>query len=932
MGVPHLANEVLKYSKNCRYLRRILKDTLNHLEEITKEKFFHKDNDGKLEVSPTELHEMNRILDRPPAIFVFGQSRASRNFLVNEILGRQLLPLLSTPQEATAPLKVLVLKQDGKIPPNIIETLSKNCTPLTWSEIMMEESEVGNRVEYKEVHVPHLLFRDDGKMFVVPELTGKVTNSISEFVKKSAPVFVYVVKGSVLSEVELAEVRELRRAFGSIPICFVSSVWLAPPDLTESDQDQFEYNMGNLMTNDSFERRKSWTQNGPIDKHRSNKPSAVDSVLVKQVADAGYQITLPGTRTRQISAGNGYSQIVIGFESLPNLNIFARRQFQLRLVKCATVLTEVHDRCLRLFVLSAFDVARSIQITPRRILFAKRQEDQLYQNLMTLTTGKHDEIRSIIVETAALKREDLLEMARNYKFPGVDDSEDSGYEDSHPMSSQEVEKHTEVIQELVLGALNKAVAAQLVDSIDVYRKSVIGTLQRCVEALEEDDEEHDHRAHDSLKQILNAAYQVQVSVRSSTSFVSTFFEQLLQLIMQIVLPWNAPPKPDREWRANVAAETLDSLNPSRLARGVCHQLCERLRESHEAFQQSMRQLEARLNGQLERCEEIGQRMRRYHAPRLARLSLEAVSLKDSATYGVPALGREIGRGQYGVVFACDTWAGYTPCAVKTVVPPDDKHWSDLAMEFYYSRTVPEHDRIVSLRGSVIDHTYGQGSAPAVYLIMDRLSRDLYDALKLGLSWFSRLQIALDVVQGIRFLHSQGLIHRDIKLKNVLLDKSNRAKITDLGFCKPEAMISGSIVGTPIHMAPELLSGHYDSAVDVYAFGVLLWYICAGSVRLPYVFEQCRNKDQLWSCVKRGARPEYLSCFDENCWQLMQDCWAGDPAKRPLLGAVETRLDQILEKSKQENLGYEGGPEVVETDHDADSLSSSPYIDIDIKDD
>ena len=100
------------------------------------------DNDGKLEVSPTELHEMNRILDRPPAIFVFGQSRASRNFLVNEILGRQLLPLLSTPQEATAPLKVLVLKQDGKIPPNIIETLSKNCTPLTWSEIMMEESEV----------------------------------------------------------------------------------------------------------------------------------------------------------------------------------------------------------------------------------------------------------------------------------------------------------------------------------------------------------------------------------------------------------------------------------------------------------------------------------------------------------------------------------------------------------------------------------------------------------------------------------------------------------------------------------------------------------------------------------------------------------------------------------------------------------------------
>src|SRR3954465_5779453 len=98
-----------------------------------------------------------------------------------------------------------------------------------------------------------------------------------------------------------------------------------------------------------------------------------------------------------------------------------------------------------------------------------------------------------------------------------------------------------------------------------------------------------------------------------------------------------------------------------------------------------------------------------------------------------------------------------------------------------------------------------------------------------------VDITIQVLRAARFAHRRGIIHRDIKPHNVIVDREGRVKVTDFGIARAGASDmteTGAIMGTAAYLSPEQAQGHAVSASsDLYSVGILLYELLTG--RVPF---------------------------------------------------------------------------------------------------
>ncbi|MFE5676456.1 serine/threonine-protein kinase [Streptomyces erythrochromogenes] len=263
----------------------------------------------------------------------------------------------------------------------------------------------------------------------------------------------------------------------------------------------------------------------------------------------------------------------------------------------------------------------------------------------------------------------------------------------------------------------------------------------------------------------------------------------------------------------------------------------------------------------------------------------------------------LGRGSAGTVWLGEGPDG--PVAVK-LLREDLASDQELVGRFVQERSALlglEHPHVVSVRDLVVD---GNDLALVMDLVRGTDLRTRLDRER-RLAPEAAVAIVADVADALAAAHAAGVVHRDVKPENVLLDMqgplgpggSHPALLTDFGVAKlidsPRRASAGRatapttrIIGTPDYLAPEIVEGLPPrAAVDIYALATVLYELLAGFTP----FGGGHPGAVLRRHVTETVVP--LPGIPDELWQLMVQCLAKAPASRLRASELSVRLRDLL---------------------------------------
>ena len=240
--------------------------------------------------------------------------------------------------------------------------------------------------------------------------------------------------------------------------------------------------------------------------------------------------------------------------------------------------------------------------------------------------------------------------------------------------------------------------------------------------------------------------------------------------------------------------------------------------------------------------------------------------------------------------------GDTPVVIK-VLTQQAMEYEDVVERFRREAAIMarfSHPNVIRL----VDQGEHQNLPYYVMEYVDGANLEVYNSETPRAPFDMAYRVACSLASALEHVHAHGVVHRDIKLKNIFLDQQGEVKLGDFGIALSMGDVrltqTGYAIGTPVYMAPEQFEGkNVTPSADIYSFGATVYHLIVGlpPFTAANAMELLRKHMQEKPPYLRSRRPEVPLAWDN---LIVDRCLAKKPADRP---ATMTEVRQVLETLK-----------------------------------